>query len=119
MVLRQTMRRRWQAKLQDVKVELRRRLHDPIPDQGRYLRAVLVGHTRYYGVPRNGPSLQAFRGALTRLWRRMLSRRSQTAFVPWARMARLATRWLPVPRICHPYPDQRLALITQGRSRMR
>ena len=118
-VLRQTMRQRWRAKLQAVKTELWRRLHDPIPDQGRYLRAVLVGHTRYYGVPRNGPSLQAFRVALARLWRRALMRRSQTAFVPWLRMARLAAHWLPVPHICHPYPDQRLALATQGGSRMR
>jgi group II intron reverse transcriptase/maturase len=118
-VLRQTMRRRWQAKLQEVKAELRRRLHDPIPDQGAYLRSVLVGHTRYYGVPRNGSSLQAFRSALSRLWRRTLMRRSQTAFVSWTRMARLATRWLPIPHICHPYPNQRLAFITQGKSRMR
>ena len=119
MVRRQTMRQRWRAKLQAVKAELRRRLHDPIPDQGRHLRAVLLGHTRYYGVPRNGPSLQAFRVALARFWRKALMRRSQTGFVPWERMARLATRWLPVPHICHPYPDQRLAVVTQGRSRMR
>jgi RNA-directed DNA polymerase len=118
-VLRQTMRRRWQAKLHEVKAELQRRLHAPIPDQGRYLRSVLVGHTRYYGVPRHGPSLQAFRDALTRLWHRTLRRRSQTAFVPWTRMARVALRWLPVPHICHPYPNQRLAFLTQGRSRMR
>jgi group II intron reverse transcriptase/maturase len=118
-VLRQTMRRRWQAKLQEVKAELRRRLHDPIPDQGAYLRSVLMGHTRYYGVPRNGPSLQAFRSALSRLWRLTLMRRRQTAFVSWTRMARLATRWLPIPHICHPYPNQRLASLTQGKSRMR
>jgi hypothetical protein len=56
-VLRQTMRRRWQAKLHEVKTELRRRLHASIPAQGAYVRSVVVGHTRYYGVPRNGPSL--------------------------------------------------------------
>ncbi|MGE5243231.1 MAG: group II intron reverse transcriptase/maturase [Betaproteobacteria bacterium] len=118
-VLRQTMRRRWQAKLRDINLELRRRLHESIPEQGIYLRSVLVGHTRYYGVPRNGPSLMMFRRALTRLWRAVLMRRSQTAFVSWTRMARLAARWLPVPHICHPYPDQRLAFVTQGKSRMR
>src|SRR3989338_5638846 len=58
-VLRQTMRRRWQAKLREVKAELRRRLHRPIPVQGASLRSVAVGHTRYYGVPRNGPSISA------------------------------------------------------------
>ena len=118
-VLRQTMRRRWQAKLHEVKAELRRRLHDPIPDQGAYLRSVLLGHARYYGVPRNGPRLAAFHFTLVGLWRAALMRRSQTAFVAWQRMARLRARWLPIPRICHPYPAQRLALVTQGKSRMR
>jgi group II intron reverse transcriptase/maturase len=118
-VLRQTMRRRWQATLREVKTELRRRLHDPVPDQGAYLRSVILGHTRYYGVPRNGPSLSAFHHALTRVWQAALQRRSQRAFVSWTRMARLVSRWLPVPHICHPYPSQRLALLTQGRSRMR
>jgi hypothetical protein len=46
-------------------------------------------------------------------------RRSQTAFVSWERMRRLLARWLPVPHICHPYPNQRMAFITQGKSRMR
>ena len=118
-VLRQTMRRRWQAKLQEVKTELRRRLHAPIPEQGAYLSAVLRGHARYYGVPRNGPRLSAFRFALVRLWRAALQRRSQTARVTWARLTRLSARWLPFPRICHPYPSQRFASATQGGSRMR
>jgi group II intron reverse transcriptase/maturase len=118
-VLRRTMRQRWQAKLHEVKTELRRRLHAPIPEQGVYLRSVVQGHTRYYGVPRNAPSLQAFRFALVRLWRVALMRRSQTGFVRWDRMKRLVVRWLPLPHICHPYPDQRLAWVTQGRSRMR
>jgi group II intron reverse transcriptase/maturase len=118
-VLRQTMRQRWQAKLQTVSAVLRQRLHESIPDQGAYLRSVLLGHARYYGVPRNGPRLSAFRFALVGRWRAALMRRSQTARVSWARMARLATRWLPFPRICHPYPSQRLAFATQGKSRMR
>ena len=118
-VLRETMRSKWQAKLQDVTSELRRRLHAPIPEQGAYVRSVLLGHTRYYGVPRNAPRLSAFRFALVRRWHAALRRRSQTARVSWARMTRLSTRWLPVPRICHPYPNQRLAWGTQGGSRMR
>jgi RNA-directed DNA polymerase len=118
-VLRQTMRRRWQAKLHEVKAELRRRLHTTIPEQGAYVRSVLLGHTRYYGVPRNAPSLHAFHQALVRLWRTALMRRSQTGSVSWRRMARLAARWLPTPHICHPYPNQRLAVMTLGKSRMR
>jgi group II intron reverse transcriptase/maturase len=118
-VWRQTMRQRWQAKLREVYLVLRRRLHESIPAQGAYLRSVLLGHVRYYGVPRNGPSLMAFRSALGRVWRTTLRRRSQTARVTWARIARFTARWLPIPRICHPYPNQRLALLTQGGSRMR
>lgn len=118
-VLRTTMRRRWQAKLREVRTELRRRLHDPVPEQGAYLRSVVRGHARYYGVPRNAPSLHAFYCAVARCWRAVLMRRSQTGFIAWARMKRLIARWLPVPHICHPYPNQRLAWMTQGRSRMR
>ena len=79
-VLRQTMRRRWQAKLQrGARPNCGGACTTPIPEQGAYLRSVLLGHVRYYGVPRNGPSLMAFRSALGRLWRARLQRRSQTA----------------------------------------
>jgi len=118
-VLRQTMRQRWQAKLKEVKAELWRRLHDPIPETGAYLRSVVMGHFRYYGVPMNGSALGAFHVAVVRLWRWTLQRRSQTARVPWARMSRYVARWLPSPRICHPYPLVRLGVVTQGKSRMR
>src|SRR5436309_6590860 len=118
-VLRQTMRQRWQAKLKEVKAELWRRLHDPVPETGAYLRSVVMGHYRYYGVPMNGVALGAFRCAITRLWRWTLQRRSQTARVPWTRMHRYVARWLPTPRLCHPYPLVRLGVVTQGKSRMR
>jgi group II intron reverse transcriptase/maturase len=118
-VLRQTMRQRWQAKLQAVKVELRRRMHFAIPEQGAYLGAVVRGHVRYYGVPMNGPSIVAFRFAVGRLWTRSLRRRSQKNRVTLQRMWRYIDRWLPPARICHPYPLVRLGVLTQGRSRMR
>jgi group II intron reverse transcriptase/maturase len=118
-VLRRTMHQRWHAKLQAVATALQQRLHHPIPEVGAYLRSVLTGHVRYYGVPLNGPALYAFREALVRLWRRMLGRRSQRARVRWSRMTRLSNRWLPYPRICHPYPLVRFAVTTRGGSRMR
>jgi RNA-directed DNA polymerase len=118
-VLRQTVRTRWQAKLRAVKTELRRRLHQPVPEQGAYLRAVVLGHNRYYGVPRNGPALHAFREALGQLWWRVLRRRSQGNHLTWRRMGAYLARWLPTPRICHPYPHVRFAVTTQGKSRMR
>jgi group II intron reverse transcriptase/maturase len=118
-VLRQTMRKRWQAKLKAVRIELRQRLHESVAEQGAYLRAVFLGHVRYYGVPSNGPALVAFRSALFWLWWRALKRRSQTQRVTAVRMTRYVTRWLPAARICHPYPEQRFDAMTQGKSRMR
>jgi RNA-directed DNA polymerase len=104
-VLRRTMRKRMQAKLQEVKAELRRRRHTTIGEQAEYLRAVVQGHIRYYGVPRNFPALNAFRWALGRLWLRSLGRRSQRGRIPWKRMTRILRLALPRVRICHPYPS--------------
>jgi hypothetical protein len=111
-VLRQTIRKRLQAKLNEVKAELRRRMHEPIPEQGKWLQAVVRGHLRYYGVPMNNPALALFRFQVGRLWHRTLSRRSQNGRVLWDRMRRLITRWLPLPTICHPYPLRRMGVIT-------
>jgi len=111
-VVRQTMRQRVQAKLSEVKAELRRRLHDPIPVVGAWLQQVVSGHTRYYGVPMNSPALAMFRFQVGRLWHRALARRSQTGHVSWERMRRLTERWLPPARICHPYPLRRLGVVT-------
>jgi RNA-directed DNA polymerase len=118
-VLRQTMRQRWQAKLRALKEELRRRMHTPIREQGAYLRSVLLGHFRYYGVPMNGPALGAFRKAAGYLWWTVLRRRSQGNHLPWRRMRRYLARWFPPARVCHPYPLVRLGVLTQGGSRMR
>jgi group II intron reverse transcriptase/maturase len=111
-VLRQTIRKRLQAKLSEVKAELKRRMHDPVPEVGKWLRTVVEGHNRYYGVPMNGPALVRFRFQVVRRWHRALSRRSQNGRVLWDRMLRIANRWLPTPRIHHPYPLRRLGVIT-------
>ena len=111
-VLRQTIRKRLQAKLSEVKAELKRRMHDPIPEVGKWLHSVVGGHIRYYGVPMNLPALHLFRFRVGWFWHRALSRRSQNGRVPWDRMRRLITRWLPPARICHPYPLRRLGVIT-------
>ncbi|MGH8790912.1 MAG: group II intron reverse transcriptase/maturase [Cupriavidus necator] len=119
MVLRLTSAKRLRAKLQAVKIELRRRMHRPIKEQGQYLQAVVAGHGRYFGVPCNGARLRTFRFQVAGLWHRTLCRRSQSRGLPWRRMYRLMAHWLPIPTICHPYPNQRLIVTTQGRSRMR
>jgi group II intron reverse transcriptase/maturase len=119
LVLRRTKRQRWQAKLREVKEELRRRMHAPIPEQGVYLRAVVRGHINYYGIPGNSRAIAAFRTAVGRLWRRTLRRRSQNPRLSWERMARYITRWLPPARIRHAAPQLALAVRTQGRSPVR
>ena len=96
-VLRQTMRKRLQAKLNEVKTELQRRMHDPIPEVGEWLRSVVGGHFRYYGVPMNHTGAGDFRFQVGWLWHRALSRRSQNGRVLWDRMRRLIARWLPLP----------------------
>ena len=80
-VLRQTIRKRLQAKLSEVKTELRRRMHEPIPDVGKWLSTVVSGHMRYFGVPLNYPALFLFRSQVAWLWQRALSRRSQNGWV--------------------------------------
>ena len=117
-VLRRTMRTRMQAKLKAIKLELRRRMHQPLPELGAYVRAGVTGHVPYYGVPMNYPSLFAFARHVSRLWWRTLRRRSQR-HLPWHRMRRYITRWVPPVRICHPYPLVRFGVVTQGGSRMR
>ena len=111
-VLRQTMRNRLQAKLKAVKAELRRRWHDPTPAVGQWLRTVVSGHFRYYGVPMNGRALRLFRFQVGWLWYRALARRSHKGRVTWDRMRRLIAQWLPPARICHPYPLRRMGVIT-------
>ncbi len=111
-VLRQTMRKRMQTKLKEITKELKRRMHDPIPEQGQWLRQVLLGHYQYYGVPLNGRQLSNFRYQVEIHWQRVLSRRSQNGAVSWERMHRLTTHWIPLPRICHPHPGQRIGVTT-------
>jgi len=111
-VLRQTMRKRFQAKLAEIKAELKRRMHDPVPEVGKWLGTIVDGHCRYYGVPMNGPALMLFRHRVGWLWHRVMSRRSQRGRVTWDRMRRLVARYLPWARVHHPYPLLRFGVTT-------
>jgi group II intron reverse transcriptase/maturase len=116
---RTTDSKRMRAKLNALKGKIERRMHLPIPEQGRWLASVLRGHYNYYAVPDNSEALRAFRRQAAWHWLRALRRRSQRTTITWARMSRLADRWLPQPRILHPWPEQRFAAITRGRSPVR
>jgi RNA-directed DNA polymerase len=107
---RKTRRDRMRATLRAVKAELRRRMHQPIPEQGRWLKQVVTGFFAYHAVPTNSAALGAFRYHVICLWRRSLRRRSQKDGSTWQRVARLADAWLPKPQILHPWPHQRFAV---------
>jgi RNA-directed DNA polymerase len=116
---RVTSKKKMRSKLKSVKTEMRRRMHHPIPEQARWLARVLQGHYNYYAVPDNSEALRGFREAVIWLWRKALARRSQKGRITWERMYRLAARWLPQPRILHPWPNVRFDVRTQGRSPVR
>jgi group II intron reverse transcriptase/maturase len=109
-VHRKTRSDRMRAKLRELKEELRRRMHWPIPAQGQWLRQVVAGHNAYFAVPTNSRAISAFRDHVANLWRRTLRRRSQRDRTTWLRMSRIADDWLPQPRILHPWPDARFAV---------
>jgi len=107
---RKTRRDRMRAKLRMVKQEMRRRMHQPIPEQGRWLWHVVRGYFNYHAVPMNTRALAVFRAEIARSWHRVLNRRSQKANLTRVRMDKLIDDWLPKPRILHPWPDQRFAV---------
>ena len=115
---RKSRRDRMQAKLSEIKERLQRRMHQAIPEQGRWLAQVIRGYFAYHAVPTNFPALGAFRHHVKRLWLRPLRRRSQKDRLSWERMTKLADDFLPQPKILHPWPSVRFAVTTQGRSRM-
>ena len=108
-VKRQTSGKRMRAKLQQIKQQLRRRMHHPVAQTGKWLKSVVQGYFNYHAVPGNIDRLGVFRERVTRLWRGTLIRRSQNPRLPWTRMHILAARWIPHPRVLHPYPECRFA----------
>ena len=108
---RKTVGKRMRAKLLELKQQLGNRMHDPIAFTGKWLRSIVQGYFNYHAIPGNTDSLNAFRNRLVRLWRTMLIHRSQRHHLSWARMQRLADRWLPQPRVLHPYPRVRFDAI--------
>jgi RNA-directed DNA polymerase len=67
-VRRKTIAKRLQGKVKAVREEIIRRRHDPIPEQGKWLRAVVQGHFNYFAVPGNKPAIDAFRTEVIKAW---------------------------------------------------
>jgi len=108
LLLRLPMRKRVQAKLKEIKEQLKLRRYTSIPEMGRWLHSVISGWYRYYAVPNTSRYLGKFRRRVAWLWFRALRRRSQRSRMTWRRMYKLIATWLPQPRIMHPYPQARL-----------
>ena len=103
------------AKLQEIKLELTRLRHTPVARVGEWLRKVVAGYYQYHAVPGNLPRLNLFRWRLRWVWWRALSRRGQRCRVALPRLNRLVERWIPVPRVLHPYPMARFDANHPGR----
>jgi group II intron reverse transcriptase/maturase len=110
LVKRKSRRDRMRAKLKEIKAALRQRMHQAVPQQGKWLRQVVTGYFNYHAVPTNSRALGAFRYHVATLWRRALRRRSQQDRMTWSRFTQLANDWLPRPRILHPWPNVRFAV---------
>ena len=118
-VWRKTAAKRMCAKLRQIKLELRARMHEPVAVTGAWLKRVVLGYYQYYAVPGNLKALGRFRWRLARLWRRCLLRRSQRSRVIWEWLGPIFAIWLPAPRTLHPYPNVRFDARIQGGSRVR
>jgi len=107
---RKTSRKKFQAKLAELKETLTRRRHDDLARVGEWLRSVYRGWCQYYAVPGNSTRLQQFRDAIQVMWLRTLRRRSQRGRrLTWQKFSKLSRRWLATPKIIHPYPNVRFA----------
>lgn len=103
-VCRQTMKKRLRATLKRVRLALRRRIHDPIPEVGRWLRGVILGYDQYHAIPGNGKAIRSFREDIKRYWFKMLRRRGQKRRINWQAFGPIVKRWIPAPKILHPEP---------------
>jgi RNA-directed DNA polymerase len=106
-IWRRTAAKRMRAKLASIKQELRRKMHEPVGVVGAWLKRVVEGYYRYFAVPGNISMLSKFRDRLCELWRHVLRRRSQRRKPSWDKLRATFNRWIPRPRILHPYPDVR------------
>src|SRR5467141_2354494 len=116
---RKPMAKRMRTKLREIKEQLMATRHDGIDGQGKWLAQVLRGWMAYYAVPMSGSAISAFRHHMIERWHGALMRRSQRHRLTWTRMKTIADRYLPFPRILHPWPEKRFLVTIQGGSPVR
>lgn len=109
-IWRQTIKKRMQKKLKEIKDDLKSRMHETTQGIGRWLKTVVTGHYNYFGVPDNFKAMNHFRYLIGQRWKHSIKRRSQKGSITWDKMGKLIDRWLPKPRICHKYPGERFGV---------
>jgi RNA-directed DNA polymerase len=112
-VWRRTAAKRMRAKLLEIKQELRRRMHQPVRDVGKWLKRVVEGYYRYHAVPENVTTLRLFRLRLCRLWQQVLRRRSPRSRMGWDRLGPLFEQCLPSLMPCILIPTLVLTLVSK------
>ena len=96
--------------LKRIKETLRKRMHDDIKRIAKWLGQVIHGWFGYYAVPSSFRYLTRFVYRIMRMWRRILSRRSQQGRFSWDRLIAIVKAFWPPVRIRPPRPDQRFAV---------
>lgn len=110
---RKTVAKRLSRKIKEIRRELYWNRHKSITEHGSWLKMVLRGYYNYHGVPGNIRALSRLRRETARAWLWALRRRSQKGrCTTWDDINKLADKWLPLPKITHPYPDKRLIVRT-------
>jgi RNA-directed DNA polymerase len=116
---RKTIKKRLLRTLEVVKMELRKRMHDPIVKTGTWVWQMLNGHLNYFAVSGNDKSLWWFCNEVRWRWLKSLKRRSQKAYMSWERFTNLTDRFFPPIRVRHPLPCHRFDAKIRGKSPVR
>jgi RNA-directed DNA polymerase len=100
---RRTERKRFCQSMQKVKNWLKHnRSTLPRQELHRWIRVMLMGHYRYYGVSDNSRQLQCLYDKVRESYYKWLNRRSQKRSFTWASFERYLRRHsLPLPKIYH------------------
>jgi group II intron reverse transcriptase/maturase len=106
-LLRQTEKKRMRETLSRIKKVLRARMNDEVENVGQWLKKVVQGYYNYFAVHDNINRLATFRFVLSRIWHKILCRRSQRGRITWETFDKIAMCWIPMPAVVHPYPSQR------------
>lgn len=104
---RATIAKRLRATIAAIKVKLIQRRHWPIDAVGKWLGRVCRGWLNYHAIPGNLERMTQFLDEVKKLWLAQLRRRSQRHRMPWSRFVRIIRRYLPSPKVVHPFPSVR------------